>query len=315
MTYYKAFIQTEDGNFRCKPSNTEFTYLIGNVYDHNDKIEIGKKGFKFYRLPNKDCYKGYDIKKYNLVICKIQPLGKLLWEGDEKVYSDKIKILHVLTKEEIENCSTSHIETHFDQEIIFKDGSPQGKYFYIDAFGSQCWCKDGEFHRDEKNPDNDLTLPAVIHKNGIQVWYKDGKKHRDDKKDGLTLPAVIDDYLEIKIWYKNDLRHRDDKDPDTNLTLPALISKFEQEWWMNGYLHIVDKDPVTDYTLPAVIRGDVKKWYKNGIIHRDDKDKKTGVILPAKIYYDGSSEWYNEGVEFDGVQSTLPDKIKSHLFK
>ena len=49
-------------------------------------------------------------------------------------------------------------------------------------------------HRDEKDPETGLTLPAIIWADGIhKEWWKDGMCHRDEKdpETGLYLPAVV----------------------------------------------------------------------------------------------------------------------------
>jgi hypothetical protein len=48
-------------------------------------------------------------------------------------------------------------------------------------------------HRDDKDPETNLTLPAEDNSNGTKMWFKNDEFHRDDKDPvtGLTLPAVI----------------------------------------------------------------------------------------------------------------------------
>ena len=67
-------------------------------------------------------------------------------------------------------------------------------------------------HRDEKDPETGLTLPAIIWADGIhKEWWKDGMCHRDEKdpETGLYLPAVIKND-NTKLWFKNNKLDRTD---------------------------------------------------------------------------------------------------------
>ena len=166
MPYYKAFLKSKDDTLISKISN--FKYQINKVYKHYGEIELCKKGFHFCRTP-KDCYNYYDPINNNVVICEVEPLGKLLWKGGDKLCTDEIKIGRILSKDEIEICSTFHTESHFDQEIIFENGVPKGKY-YIYTHDAKCWYKDKLLHRDDKDPVTNLTLPAIIFFNGVKSY-------------------------------------------------------------------------------------------------------------------------------------------------
>ena len=38
----------------------------------------------------------------------------------------------------------------------------------------EIWYKEGKYHRDEKDPETGLTLPAYITAAGTQIWYNEG---------------------------------------------------------------------------------------------------------------------------------------------
>lgn len=78
MLYYKSFIKSENNKLISKFG--EFTYEIGEEYTHTGDIKLHQSGFHFCRTP-KDCYKYYDQKDGNIVICEVEPLGVLLWGG------------------------------------------------------------------------------------------------------------------------------------------------------------------------------------------------------------------------------------------
>ena len=48
-------------------------------------------------------------------------------------------------------------------------------------------------HRDDRDPQTGLTLPAEIWADGAQMWYKNGQMHRDDRdpQTNHLLPAVM----------------------------------------------------------------------------------------------------------------------------
>ena len=105
MPYYKAFIKTPEGVLRSKYS--DFVYESGKAYKHNGDIEICKSGFHCCRHP-KDCYKYYPKTDNNIVIYQVDPIGKLLWRGEDKLCTDIIKIGRELSNEEIKKCNTRH---------------------------------------------------------------------------------------------------------------------------------------------------------------------------------------------------------------
>ena len=39
----------------------------------------------------------------------------------------------------------------------------------------EIWYKEGKSHRDDRDPETGLTLPAAIWADGTQFWYKEGK--------------------------------------------------------------------------------------------------------------------------------------------
>ena len=189
MPYYKAFLQSDD----CLIAEVfNFKYEIGKIYKHDGDIKIGSRGFHFCRTP-KDCYNYYYRKNPKVVICEVEPIGKLLWDGDDKICTNIIKIGRMLSKKEIEKCYSKHLEKHFGKWVTFENGIPKGEYYLIDSKGTEYWFKDGKYHRDEIDPETKLSLPAIITNKGIQLWYKDGVIHRDeiDPDTGKPLPAVI----------------------------------------------------------------------------------------------------------------------------
>ena len=81
----------------------------------------------------------------------------------------------------------------------------------IRSDGSQCWYKNGHFHREDG--------PAIIFADGTQFWYKGGKRHRDDGPAAIRPDGT-------QHWFKNGMWHRDDG--------PAVIyPNGTKQWWVN----------------------------------------------------------------------------------
>ena len=109
----------------------------------------------------------------------------------------------------------------------------------INAYGDQCWYKEGKLHRGGDQP-------AAIYANGDQVWYKEGEFHRDGDQ-----PAII--YANGgQEWYKEGKPHRDGDQP------AIICANGNQAWWVEGKRH-------RDGNRPAVIfaNGD-QEWWKEG---------------------------------------------------
>ena len=105
----------------------------------------------------------------------------------------------------------------------------------VDLDGTQKWCLNDMFHREDG--------PAIIRPDGYKVWYLNGERHRADG------PAIIMPNGTQR-WYLNDKPHRTDG--------PAIIrSDGYQAWYLNGELH-------RGYG-PAIINADgTQAWYFHG---------------------------------------------------
>ena len=118
--------------------------------------------------------------------------------------------------EELLSCSKQFTSRRtynlrWKNRVYFRDGAikvmdcKDPEDFWVKC--KEVWYKEGKLHRDERDPETGLTLPARIYANGTKVWYKDGKKHCVDRdpETGLTLPAEI--YVDGELyWYREGLR-------------------------------------------------------------------------------------------------------------
>lgn len=103
MKYYKAF----NPDMTCKG----FQYEVGKTYElsKGETLKICECGFHFCDILN-NCFNYYSEDE--CIICEIEPLGKIIkHEYENKLVTDKIKIVKKLSKDEIE-----------EQRYIIQDG-------------------------------------------------------------------------------------------------------------------------------------------------------------------------------------------------
>ena len=103
MKYYKAM----NKDFTC----LGFQYEIGGVYElpKDVELEICQRGFHFCDILT-NCFNYYDID--SCIICEVEPLGRIIHSKYEnKLVTDKIKIVRQLSDEEIE-----------EQRYVIQDG-------------------------------------------------------------------------------------------------------------------------------------------------------------------------------------------------
>jgi len=85
----------------------------------------------------------------------------------------------------------------------------------VDNYGTQCWYKEGNLHRDEDQP-------ARIFSNGNQEWHKEGKLHREGDQPALICTCGHQE------WYKEGKLHREGD-------RPAIIDTIGcQAWYKEG---------------------------------------------------------------------------------
>ena len=103
MRYYKAM----NKDLTCR----DFQYEIGKTYELPKDVELKlcENGFHFCDILNA-CFNYYN--KDNSIICEVEPLGEVIHdEYDNKLVTDKIKIVRQLSDEEVE-----------EQRYIIQDG-------------------------------------------------------------------------------------------------------------------------------------------------------------------------------------------------
>ena len=112
MKYYKAM----NKDFTCQ----DFQYEIGGIYElsKNVELELCKNGFHFCDILA-NCFNYYDID--SCIICEVEPLGKVIHdENENKLVTDKIKIVRQLSNEEIKK-----------EQYVIQDG--------IEMVGDDCF--------------------------------------------------------------------------------------------------------------------------------------------------------------------------------
>jgi hypothetical protein len=78
---------------------------------------------------------------------------------------------------------------------------------HVDKWGTECWCLNGELHREDG--------PAVTYSDGTKYWYRNGKFHREDG------PAII--YTDGTEWWYLNGKEVDPFDP-----MKLLIDEVEK---------------------------------------------------------------------------------------
>jgi len=101
MKAYKGFSVNKNNQLYCR----YFTFEIGNEYEITGSLELCKNGFHFCWNLN-DVHAFYNFN--NSVIAEIEVLGSVINEADmTKSVTDKMKIIRLLTKEEILKMSNT----------------------------------------------------------------------------------------------------------------------------------------------------------------------------------------------------------------
>lgn len=98
---YKGFNVNEKGELYCR----DMTFKVGETYELKGEPIICGRGFHF-------CWNINDVNNYyalrTSVICEVEPLGEIVADTDmTKCCTNKIKILRMLTKEEVFRISNT----------------------------------------------------------------------------------------------------------------------------------------------------------------------------------------------------------------
>ncbi len=102
---YKGFNVDNEGRLYCNPDNKIMYYNVGDTFSISGELAMYKNGIHF-------CWNLNDVHAfYNIldeVICEIEILGDILNDSDmKKSCTNKIKILRILTKEQIVSMSNT----------------------------------------------------------------------------------------------------------------------------------------------------------------------------------------------------------------
>jgi hypothetical protein len=98
---YKGFKINSANQLHCR----DFIFEVGKEYKIDGEIELCERGFHFCRNLN-DIHNYYNLS--SSVICEIEVLGDVKNEPNmEKSVTNSIKILRILTKEEVLKISNT----------------------------------------------------------------------------------------------------------------------------------------------------------------------------------------------------------------
>lgn len=112
MIGYKGFNQ----GLKC----LSYTYEVGKVHEYSDKISLCAKGFHFCQKLG-DVFNYYsDRPYYNHVFAVVEALGEIKTGGNKSV-TDKLKVIKILSKEEINVILAEEKKEELDNDIFCLD--------------------------------------------------------------------------------------------------------------------------------------------------------------------------------------------------
>jgi hypothetical protein len=97
------------------------------------------------------------------------------------------------------NDESLEYELYCDEFVSFEIPFPN----FIGEYTTYAWYKDGKLHREDKDPENNLTLPALKEEDTSSSWYKNGKLHRDDKEPITEECLPASDSYHWRVFYKD----------------------------------------------------------------------------------------------------------------
>jgi len=102
---YKGFNVDENNRLYCNPNGIPYYFEVGKTYEIIGQLKMCNNGFHYCRKLN-DIDEHYNLK--TSVICEIQILGSNIHDIDgKKSCASKIKILRILTKEQVWTISNT----------------------------------------------------------------------------------------------------------------------------------------------------------------------------------------------------------------
>jgi PPE-repeat protein len=102
---YKGFNVDENNRLYCNPNGIPYYFEVGKTYEIIGQLKMCNNGFHYCRKLN-DIDEHYNLK--TSVICEIQILGSNIHDiNGKKSCASKIKILRILTKEQVWTISNT----------------------------------------------------------------------------------------------------------------------------------------------------------------------------------------------------------------
>ena len=124
---YKGFNVDENNRLYCNPNGIPYYFEVGKTYEIIGQLKMCNNGFHYCRKLN-DIDEHYNLK--TSVICEIQILGSNIHDIDgKKSCASKIKILRILTKEQVWTISnTGKDNTGFINSGNYNSGNRNSGY-------------------------------------------------------------------------------------------------------------------------------------------------------------------------------------------
>ncbi len=217
-TGYKGFNVKEDGTLYCR----NMTFKVGEVAQVQGEPIICENGIHF-------CWNLNDVHEYyNLatcVICEVEPVGDVVADTDgKKCCTNKLKLLRLLTKEEVLRISNSGTDnTGFINSGNWNTGNRNTGFF--NQKENKCYIFDElsdmtptEFIR-SKYYEAIRSAPFVLTE---WIYYTDEEKANDKAKE------IIGGYLKEYEWTeacKNWWNKLSDEAKETIKAIPNFTAK------------------------------------------------------------------------------------------
>jgi hypothetical protein len=119
---YKGLYKDENGYY-CKPANEKTYYKLGEEYKYPHRISLCQSGFHFCENII-DVFKYYPLVQWS-VIAEIEASGEIL-KGDDKSVTDTIKIVNILSFEDINSLVNCRQGANYSRGINDSYGVNEG---------------------------------------------------------------------------------------------------------------------------------------------------------------------------------------------
>ena len=200
MIYYKGF----DENLKCRG----FQYKEGETYVHSGNISLCNNGFHFCSNL-KHTFNYYpNNEKNRYAIVEPAEEAKILTGGD-KLCTDKLKIVKVLSKDEVHNILENEQREYTDNRIYCLDivKELQSKYNFMIGGSVSLYLMGYSLKREENKIDFDIIIPYYQKLSTLdfgnevirEIEEFDGKSSGNDYSSTFALTTKDGRFLKLDV--------------------------------------------------------------------------------------------------------------------